>query len=218
MSKFSIFTLFLSATIVVIVAELLVNEYIKYPEVQKNIAANVLSDSTGTVPGAAIKPGGTAAAATKAASAEIPAVPKSKITFELINTAGFTGVTLQVTPFNGILFESADLRDFNSVPVILNNLLLGNRQKIASFYEFKTGNSALSDEVYRLLKEKCGKLLGAIINNTDAFGEASFYVNYSDHPDSAFLVVKTHDTVYALTYQKDYHPLIRKLLWEITNN
>jgi hypothetical protein len=257
MSKFSIFTLFISATIVVIVAELLTNEYVRYPEIRGSASASVLTEA-GAKKGSPLGAGaesGTAGAATAAGATDTAAAsdnkpasgttpvqteggiaaspqheaanatedadaqaPKAKITFELINNAGFTGVSLQVAPFSGILFETVDLRGFKSVPVILNNLLINNRKKIASFYEFKAGTAPLSDEIFRMLKEKCGSLIGASINDTGAFGSASFYVNYVDRPKDAFLVVKDKDNVYALTYQKDYHELIRKLLWEITNN
>lgn len=212
MSKFSILTVFLSATIVVIVAELLVNEYAKYPIPSNSIKANVLTEAT-----TAEK---SQTQATTQESATKTNEPKAKITFELINKAGFTGASLQITPFSGILFESVDLRGFKSVNIISNNLLVNNRDKIASFYEFKAGNKALSDEIFKMLKEKFGSLINAGINDTNTFGSASFYVNFSERPNDTFLVVKADNDVYALTYKKEYHPNIKKLLWEInpTNN
>jgi hypothetical protein len=218
MSKFSILTVFLSATIVVIVAELLVNEYAKYPLPSNSIKANVLAEET--VANTSQTQTTTQEPAAKTVPAATNNEPKAKITFELINKAGFTGASLQITPFGGILFESVDLRGFKSVNIISNNLLVNNRDKIASFYEFKAGNKALSDEIFKMLKEKFGGLINAGINDTNTFGDASFYVNFSERPNDTFLVVKADNDVYALTYKKEYHPNIKKLLWEInpTNN
>ena len=204
MSKFSIFTLFISATIVVIVAELMVNEYVKYPGMSKNLAASVMQAQN--------------AANSEPITGDItqqePVV--SAITYATVSKSGFKDFSLQRVPFNGILFESIDLRDFKSVPVEVNNLLENNRKQVAAFYEFRAGSRMLSSEVYGLLKEKSGKLIGAAVNVTDSFGEGSFYVNFVERPASAFLIVNMGDNVYALTYLKDLHPMIKNLLAEIS--
>jgi len=204
MSKFSIFTLFISATIVVIVAELMVNEYVKYPGMSKNLAASVMQAQN--------------AANSEPVTGDItqqePVV--SAITYATVSKSGFKDFSLQRVPFNGILFESIDLRDFKSVPVEVNNLLENNRKQVAAFYEFRAGSRMLSSEVYGLLKEKSGKLIGAAVNVTDSFGEGSFYVNFVERPASAFLIVNMGDNVYALTYLKDLHPMIKNLLAEIS--
>jgi hypothetical protein len=211
MSKFTIFTLFLSATIVVIVAELLVNEYIKYPGLQKQVTASVFHSQAPS-----------ATAGSSSATAQIGAsvgtsAPEGtatigNISFSLINDAGFKDISLQRVPFNGILFEIIDLRDFNSVPIVTQNLLQNNRIKVGTFYEFAAGSRLLSREVYQLLKDKAGKVIGASVNETNSFGDGSFYVNPVDHPDSVFLVVKSGDSVYSLAYLKDLHPQVKNLL------
>lgn len=203
MSKFSLFTLFLSATIVVIVAELMVNEYVKYPVGGKNLSASVLQSDLSPSPMAEKPP---------VATQEQSGI---EISYALISAAGFKDSSLQRIPFNGIMFESLDLRDFKSVPVTANNLLENNRKTVATFYEFRANSRMLSTEVYRMLKEKSGKLIGAAANETNNFGEGSFFINFVERPGSAFLVVNTGDNVYALTYLKELHPMIKSLLAEI---
>jgi len=203
MSKFSLFTLFLSATIVVIVAELMVNEYVKYPAGGKNLSASVLQTETATVPAAGVSTDSTQEQA------------GIGISYALISAAGFKDSSLQRIPFNGIMFESLDLRDFKSVPVTANNLLENNRKTVATFYEFRANSRMLSTEVYRMLKEKSGKLVGAAVNEANGFGEGSFFINFVERPGNAFLIVNTGDNVYALTYLKELHPMIKSLLAEI---
>jgi hypothetical protein len=202
MSKFSLFTLFLSATVVIIVAELLVNDYVKYPQPKIQATASVLQAD-----------GAASAGNTVAATEGQDAIQDSgTITFEVVSAAGLKDVSLQRTPFNGVLFESIDLRDFKSVPVIANNLLRDNRKRIASFYEFPCESRLLGKEVFGLLKDKSGKLVGASVNPTNEFGEGSFYINFVERQEYAFLVVNGGDHVYAVTYLKELHPLVKNVL------
>lgn len=210
MSKFSIFTLFLSATIVVIVGELMVNEYVKYPGMSKNLAANVLQQDKAVI----TNPVDTAATRADAGTQQNQVV--SAITYNTVSKAGFTDFSLQRVPFNGILFESVDLRDFKSVQIEENNLLENNRKQIATFYEFRAESRMLAGEVYKMLKEKSGKLIGASTNVTDSFGEGSFFVNFVERPADAFLVVNMGENVYAFAYLKELHPLMKNLLAEVS--
>lgn len=203
MSKFTLFTLFLSATIVVIVAELLVNEYIRYPGLQKQVTASVFHAPAVT------------STQEETAGTDVPDAVMGNVSFTLINEAGFKEISLQRVPFNGILFELIDLRDFNSVPIVTQNLLKNNRIKVGTIYEFAAGSRLLSREIYQLLKDKAGKIIGSSLNETNSFGDGSFYLNPVEHPDSAFLVVKSGDSVYALAYLKDYHAQVSNLLVQL---
>jgi len=204
MSKFSLFTLFLSATVVIIVADLLINNYIQYRPLKGQVSASVLR-----VNSAAQDP--TIDEQSQIASDAEIAI-HNLIDFSVISKAGFQSVYLQKVPFNGIMFESLDLRDFKSVPVTVNNILQENKNKIATIYEFDSQSRMLGKEIYSLLREKSGKLVAARVNPTNEFGEGSFYINYSEHPDRAFLVVNGGENVYALTYLKELHPLIKNVL------
>ncbi|HLG25564.1 MAG TPA: hypothetical protein VI588_02100, partial [Candidatus Gracilibacteria bacterium] len=134
------------------------------------------------------------------------------ITFGIVEQVGFKNVTLQRVPFSGILFERIDLRDFRSVPVIQQNVLQYNRDRAASFYELHADSKLLANEIYLLIKEKTGAAPGIGVNETNEFRDGSFYINYSDVPDSAFLVVRAEESVYALTYRKELHAFISSLL------
>ncbi len=221
MSKFSLFTLFLACIIVVIIAELLVNEYVKDPygtHLQANVmeagGALPLTQQVAAQQASMPQQSGTVAApVVTEQSAKKGANQYDTITFETTKAAGFNNYEiLQIVPFNGFLFESIDLQDFKSVPVVQNNLMQNNRSRIATFYEFQARNSALAGEVYLYLKDKSRALIGATVNETNDFGTASFYLNFLDRPTKAFLVVKQKENVYALAYLKEYHPLIKQLI------
>ena len=200
MSKFSIFTIFLSTTILVVVAELLVNHYLKYPQLQTELAANVAGQQSEMTQ----QTSATTSSSTKKKNNET-------LTTALVQSAGFSNTELTVVTFNGILFENLDLRDFKSVP-IFQYALTHQNQALASFYEFRADSHLMSQEVYAYLKERSAQVIGAVVNETNQFGENSFYINFLEKPDQAFLVVKLQNNVYALTYQKEYHKLIKQLL------
>lgn len=230
MKASSLLTLFITVIAVVIVAEFLVNDYGVAPA---DGEASVV-DADGEVPshdwGAdfddfkdeteegeleplsidfnAAEDFGDLADVESELSVEVEA----EITFGLIGLSGFQNVTLQRIPFNGILFERIDLRDFNSVPVVAQNLLQDNKDSIASFYELHGDSELLAGEIYLLIREKAAAGLEVNVNETNDFGDKSFYINYADRPDIAFLVVKIKESVYALTYEKGLHPFMTSLV------
>jgi len=197
--------------IMVIVAELLVNDYTDTPGLKKNLQANVLQTSMEV----ADPTGGTAAkngAKNSIYDGVRPDPSASYLSFGLVQSAGFEDMALQRVPFDGILFETMDLRDFKSVPVITNNFLEHNKDPIGTMNEFHAQSKDLANEIYNYLKEKAGKLIGASTNETNSFGERSFYINFLEQKDNAFLVVKQGENVYALTYKKGEHSNIQTLL------
>ncbi len=247
MSKLSIFTIFLTVAIIVVMADISVNKYLKSPYGRSEVKSDVLDVAQNETSNAKIlaspmhtrgqnevaKPATSSgsdmaanifgaedsfpSAKSAAPSENIPDVADNvssgTIDFAMIKNSGFTnGETLQKVPFNGVLFESMDLRDFNSVPILQSNMLRNNREKTAVFYQFMAEDGPLAKEIYRFLKEKSGTIMGATVNETNSFGTGSFYINFLSRPESVFLVVKQKENVYALAYLKEIHPLIKKLI------
>jgi hypothetical protein len=198
MSKASIFTTFLSAIMIIVLAEVLAHDYFSSPGTAEDVSANVAEADQQQE------------SALPAPESEIEITPV--IDFELFTEAGSTGLTLQRIPFSGILFKAIDLRDFNSIPIVNQNVLHQNKQKVAVFSELHGGSSAVADEIYSLILEKGDSLLEASANETNDFGDGSFYLNFTDKPNDAFLVVKKGGNVYALTYEKSFHPFVTTIV------
>lgn len=240
MSNSNLFTLFLVVIVVVIIAEYLANDY---GDLKKEVPGNVLNQSidvstlgyklNGESDGGEFVVGGKESAGGSdlaggaegtgvAGNSDVPSAVQfegnPKISFGLISGAGFENVSLQRYPFNGILFERVDIRDFKSVPVILQRVLKNNRDVIAELYEFHADSSLLAGEIYLLIKERAISVIEAGVNETDTCGDKSFFINYSDRPDNAFLVVKTGNSVYSLTYEKGLHKMVENVLKEISLN
>ncbi|MFC1747803.1 hypothetical protein ACFL2V_03265 [Pseudomonadota bacterium] len=197
MSKFSIFTSFISAILIIVVAEVLVHDYLNYSDISENVSASVVNAQTST-----------------------PDIPEPEpeedldpiITYEMLSGAGHSGLSLQRVPFNGILFKTIDLRDLDTIPVVSQNLLEQNQKKLGILNEIRSESEPLAEEIYSLLKDKGSLLLDAGINVTDDMGDSSFFINFNDDPGSTFLVVKKGNNVYALTYEKSFHPLLETVV------
>jgi len=199
MNKFTIFTLFLSSIIVVIVAEILVNEYLHNPYSLEN-AASVLQAQQNTT-GSGGQTSGTQ-----------QAVQTGSLSNELIQKSGLGNYTLQSVPFGGKLLDRISLENLNLITTYEWHLLKNGVARVASFYEFNPGSASSAAEFYILLKQKCSAEIGVLLNETNGFGDGSFYLNYFEFPEKVFVVFRKDDKVFAFTYGKELHPAVTKLI------
>jgi hypothetical protein len=207
MSKYNLLAIALVVIVTVIAADVKVNDYMDNSDLRSTI---INPSATDVDPGLVDFD-------TSEFREDQKEVKQSKIGFNLVTQSGFKNVTLQQLPFNGIVFEKIDMRDFMSVPVFKQNLLADNRDVSAGFYEFHADNSLLANEIYLLIKEKASSSIDTGINETNDFGEKSFYLNYKDKKDDAFLVVKISQSVYALQYEKNLHSFMKILLQNLSS-
>lgn len=217
MSKSNLFALFVIAITIIIAMDVKVNDYSQVETVansgnvsilaaasdDENVDSKIIDFDAGE-----FENGDTVDVAEQVEPVKI----ETSINFGLIHQVGFQNVTLQMVPFNGILMEKIDMRDFKSIPVIRQNLLEDNRRVVAEFNEFHAESSLLANEIYLLIKEKAADSIDAGVNETNEFGEKSLYINYGGEKNNAFLVVKISQSVYALRYEKTLHNYIKTLL------
>ncbi len=208
MSKFHLFVIIFSFTLLLMVADVLTNGYLKGPRVHNELPANIYSSASLPTEKTASLPKGTS----PEDIADTTESDKKTFSFSLLLEIGFKNVILAKIPFQGILFESIDLRDIKNVDIEVYNILDNDRRRIATFYAFNTHDGSIADELYSLVRQKALLLPNASLNETNAFGTASFYINFKERTTFTFLVVNQGRNVYALTYQKDLHPFIKKLI------
>ena len=209
MSKFGVFTVFLSVTVMVVVAELLAGGLGDDTNLNKQLTANTLTTTTQAVNMH------TAADQKNLNSQESvgkKTVSGEKLNFAMIDQVGFSDGVLQRVPFNGKIFDGVDVSDFNNGEVAAYNLLQNNRDVAMQITEYDGQTETDASQFYSLLMQKSGLVQNAKVNETDQFGENSFYLNFQDKKSDVFIVVKGGKYVYALAYQKDLHPEVKMLL------
>ena len=146
------------------------------------------------------------------------------INSEALTLAGFTSFVIKPQPFTGKLFDQFDLSMLSYLTIVDKTITEnhnGNDATVLRAYEFGLSDKDQNQEVYDFLKAKIKDELGVTINETNQFGMSSFYINFNQPKEDAFLVVKTRTNVYALSYpkvkdgEKSYFNLVSKLFSEL---
>jgi len=118
----------------------------------------------------------------------------------------------------GFLFKTIYIDDLNDVET-KKYLVRTKTEFLAKIYIFRTGANTNIDEVYQVLKMRASEGLDVEVNETNDFGNGNFYINDLRRENTAFLVVKIENLIYAFSYPKNYHPQIKNLLaligWEM---
>lgn len=240
MHKFTLFTIGLSVVVILVVAEVVVNNYLGADfanedqliqgEVLDEVVAvevvdseargdednspqSVIPDGT-VIPEAAVTPD-----TTPASDSIIPLSDEAApggITPELLTEIGVLEPRVETAAFQGLIFGLFDVKDTFSAFAVLEQTLLDGSNFIGTVYEISTENELQTFGAYETLRQKAqGSSLGTINENND-YGDASFYFNHSTKTSTVFLIVQKSGHVYALQYAPSYHrsvikPLLEKL-------
>lgn len=153
------------------------------------------------------------------------ALPTDKnVTSELLTKVGYSNFVIRPKPYSGMIFDQFDLSGLSGIKGLEKQIIEntdGNDQEILRIYEFNQETQDTNNQYYDYLRNKFKGELGLTVNESNQFGLASFYINFSPPKENAFLVVKTRLNVYALSYPKvdkdgkSYFELIKKLLSEL---
>jgi hypothetical protein len=128
-----------------------------------------------------------------------------------INNAGFKDNTLDVLNFDGIVFNDFNMAEYNDDDHILYILLSGEEES-AKITELFFPSLEISDEVYASLKAKMTDSGYFEINETDQYGDHSYFANHATEQNSVFLVVKIRERLYTLHYPAKNHNKIKNLI------
>lgn len=139
-------------------------------------------------------------------------VPFTTIMEEVLARNGEDSISIEsIYPLHSKLFNTIDLIDFHFIPYENFSLRQGSNL-VGEWWIFEAENGDLAQEIYTLIREKSSRELEISVNETNSYGEASFYDNFSSQPESVFLVVKKGRNVYALTYVKGLHDFMKQAL------
>ena len=143
------------------------------------------------------------------APAEAPII--AGIDLAKINEAGFKDNTLDILDFDGIVFNDFNMAEYNDDDHILYILLFGEEES-AKITELFFPSLEISNEVYASLKAKMEQSGYFDINETNQYGEHSYFANHATEKNSVFLVVKIRERLYTLHYPAKNHNKIKNLL------
>ncbi len=240
MNRFTIFTIILSVSVVTMLSDLLLRDYLQGQGMQTSVISadkntsgseeeispvlagteeviddseTVISDdttveepTTDTKPAEVVEKVDTPKEEVKAPVTNAPVF----LTDAIIKAAGFTG-TPEDKQFTGKLFQLLDLGNF-AVEKIKTVSVEQNQVLAASMTEIIVADEIQALQLYLLLQNKTKPYIDLTLNETNAYGDRSFYVNHAKKPNEAFLVVKIRNRIYGFAYVKFYHPELKKLI------
>lgn len=227
MDKFTIFTVILAISAVTVTADLGVRQYYATGAAQE---ASVLTSEADVapVPQAAVAPPASVLAVPPAAppaalppreSSDLPqsifitppqAPVSSLITEERIRSAGFSG-KFEEKQFSGKVFQLLDIMNI-AVEGVSFYQVSQEEVPVVSITEIALRDEIRALELYSLLQNKTKPYIDLALNETNAYGDRSFYINHAKKPEEAFLTVKIGKLIYAFAYVKGYHPLVKKFV------
>ena len=139
---------------------------------------------------------------------------ESQITEAKVHQAGFKGAFTE-KHFDGKIFQ---LIDITKTPVESIGFyeVAQDVGTVASIVAISLKDEIRALQLYRLLQNKTKTYIDLSLNETNAYGDRSFYINHAKKPDEAFLTIKVGKTIYAFAYVKFYHPEIKNLIQLLT--
>lgn len=213
MQKLTILAVLLSAIVLSIAAELVSQDYIQKvrPEIEDQVQANILKlgSFTDYIEDKEVID---QAETTQEIIDEIdpstelnPSPLPTSVRLETLITA-LDIPRLQLVPADtpAKLFDSFQISD----DLIVKNvyaLIASDGQTIASIQEITTDDEKKTLQIFEEIKAVANSIPSFNVNQTNEFGDRSFYINPSQAVDSAFLVNQKGIIIYAVAYQKDYH-------------
>lgn len=204
MHKFTIFSIIFSFMVILVVAELVVNDYLNKeitpPKSLEMGQANILVDEDAVI--TETEP--------EVVGSEAAALPGFQVTQELLAKSEFTEPVFRAVEFNGKYFQLIDVSDFAKGVKKAN--IFENQRFAGAIYENHLANAEAAYEFYQLLQAEGQKSIENQINETNAYGDNSFYVNNRNKNATAFLVIKLEKSVFAFEYPHRSHSKIKALI------
>lgn len=221
MNKFTIFTIILTVSVVTVMADLVVRDYFgggseAQTSVVQDTEKQVVLEPQTVEPASESVLQPSEISQPEAEKSQLPVTPPpSVITEKIIKDAGFKAAPVE-KHFDGKVFQ---LLDITKIPVDAINFyeIVQDGGHIASITEIALRDEIRALQLYILLQNKTKPYIDLSLNETNAYGDRSFYINHVKKPSEAFLTVKIGKTIYGFAYVKSYHPEIKKLM-EILSN
>ncbi len=213
MQKITIIAILLSAIVLTIAAELVSQDYIQKvrPEIEDQVEANVLKLGSFTdyiQQKELIENAEEAQEIIDEAAPEQPSDSNEALESVRLNT-----LILELDiPRLQLRFQEIPERLFDSFQIskdLVNKevyaIVSSDQQTIASIQEIVTDDEKKSQQIFEEIKAISSSVPSFSINQTNEFGDRSFYINPNQDSDSAFLINQKGTLIYAVAYQKQYH-------------
>lgn len=239
MSKFTFFTILFSLTVIVIVGQLVLRDALFPEEYQTDIVSQgelpaaetkspetdfkdvspyisdeeipVLTDEDFASDVVVDQPDESLFSSISESSSSAPAVPASQniLDIRLLQQVGFSQISNKI--FLGKVFDLFDI----SKQILASLASFEVKEKgrvVGTFIELELPDEISAQELYKLIQNKSKVYIDLAVNETNQYGDRSFYINHRKKVDEAFLVLRMKNRLYTFAYLKDFHPRVKTLI------
>lgn len=140
-----------------------------------------------------------------------PSILNVYLNQDQLKSAGFTNTTLDTEAFDGFLYKTIYVQDLKDLK-IFKNVIKSADSILCKVYIIDVGPMNTPKDVYDTLKARGSEGLDIEINETNTFGDSSFFMNDSRRQNVAFLTVRFGNLIYGFSYPKEYHPQVENLI------
>jgi hypothetical protein len=217
MQKFTIFTVILSVIIITIIAELVVQDYLQKvysPLVQTNtLGTSNFDDFIAPFADKAEEDTGTQELAdrikelipsTTNNSIEVVASKPFDEIIKLAPALQIPNLAFEQVTYENRLFQLIDTTSLNLSGAAAADINVGSAA-IGSSYELKSRTPVDAEKNFDEIRILANSFPSIDTNQTNQFGDRSFYINHLVKVGEVFLVVQQDAVIYAFSYKKEYH-------------
>lgn len=139
---------------------------------------------------------------------EVLSIGEAGITDEALQLAKFPDATMVTATFDGNIFQTVDVADLNIE--VKKQYVANNDEVFGAVYSFSV-DEGMQNELYRIMRERSAFGTTVEINETNTFGDNSYYMNDSKRESTAFLVIRKGVSFYAFAYPKEFNQYFKPL-------
>lgn len=207
MQKFTVFSIILSISILLVIGDIIFHDYLNdnpfaEAEVEETVVEEEGEEEEVALDEQIIED------EVITASVELP---ESEIWEGLFASAGFTDPVLKEGIFSGLIYQFINFSDQTDAFIYQWNLFNGVNY-IGTIYEIKYPTDTGSFQGYLALRERAfGHSDKGQVNEVNNYGDASFYFNHGAKTKTVHLVIRKGSDLYAFEYSHLNHELMKKV-------
>lgn len=216
MQKFTVFSIILSMTLLLIMGDLVVHNYLQTEPPEEALQEVVNQTGSTSVLNTLIPVEENSAVeiSEDLSAYELPSLPTPMdpvLKEALFAQAGFDAPTLKEAIFSGLLFQFIPFSDQEEAQVIQSHLFNGE-EFLSTVYEVDYPTETASFQAYLSLRERANSLqdLGSIYES-NTYGDGSFYFNHDTKTKTVHLVIRSGRSIYAFEYAHVHHENMKKV-------
>lgn len=222
MSRFTFFTGLLAAVVVLIMAQLVLKDYlyptpqvqssvISIPEIEEDYLASEVSKQ--------------AQDSEPELSQDIPeenvqqdfsndttigiALPGKFLNETTLTNSGFSSIVQMAVSLK--IFQLFDMGNYAPSSIASYQVDEGSNAS-GLFTEWEYADEISAQEAMDVIRNKSKVYVDLSVNATNNYGDGSFFINHAKKPDEAFLVIRMRNFLYTFAYLKIYHPQVKALI------